>query len=274
RKRDWTEIIDRIDHPKYSINIAVVGKYIEHQDAYKSIYEAIAHAGIHNYTKVKILRVDAERIEKDGAPLYLKEAHGILIPGGFGERGIEGKISAIQYAREYKIPFLGICLGMQCAVIEFARNVMEIEHANSTEFHSDTTDPVICLLSEQKDIKNMGGTMRLGASMTKIKEGSLAQKLYGCSSVMERHRHRYEFNNEYRARFEERGFHLSATTPDGELIEIVEITAHPFFIACQYHPEFQSKPDNAHPFFSGLVASGLEQKNRRIDSTINAKHTI
>lgn len=256
----WDEVIERLEHPKHQVKIAVVGKYIEHQDAYKSIYEAIIHAGIANDARVEVIRIDAEKIEKDGPGIYLKGVDGILVPGGFGNRGIEGKISGIQYARELEIPFFGICLGMQCAVIEFARHVCGFEKANSSEFEPETPHPVICLLSEQQHVKNLGGTMRLGASPCELKPGSKSYELYGRHRAMERHRHRYELNNGYREIFEKKGLKITGLTPDGILAELIELEGHPWFIACQFHPEFQSKPDQAHPLFRGFIGAALKKR--------------
>jgi CTP synthase len=258
----WDDVIHRIDHPKGQVRIAVVGKYIEHQDAYKSIYEAINHGGIANDTRVEVVKIDAEKIDKDGPGLYLKGIHGILVPGGFGTRGIEGKISTIQYAREHGIPFLGICLGMQCAVIEFARHVCGYENANSTEFEPETPHPVICLLSEQQNVKNLGGTMRLGVSATELKPGSKVYELYGRHRILERHRHRYELNNGYREILEKKGLKVMGTTPEGELAELVELEDHPWFVACQFHPEFRSKPNAAHPLFFGFIRAALKRESK------------
>ncbi|MBI1871466.1 MAG: CTP synthase [Chlamydiae bacterium] len=255
------EVIKRIDHPKQIVKIAVVGKYIEHQDAYKSIYEAIIHGGIANDVKVEVTKVDAEKIEKDGPGLYLKDVNGILVPGGFGTRGIEGKISAIQYAREMKVPFLGICLGMQCAVIEFSRHACGLDKANSSEFEPETPHPVICLLSEQQGVKNLGGTMRLGASASELKPGSKVYNIYGRHRVIERHRHRYEVNNAYREILEKKGMKITGTTSDGMLAELIELENHPWFVACQYHPEFCSKPDFAHPLFASFIQAAVEKSN-------------
>ncbi|MBI1883881.1 MAG: CTP synthase [Chlamydiae bacterium] len=262
------EVIERMEHPKGTVKMAVVGKYIEHQDAYKSIYEAIIHAGFHNSVRVEVTKVDAEKIEKDGPGLYLKDVSGILVPGGFGTRGIEGKISAIQYAREHRIPFFGICLGMQCSVIEFARHVCGFDKANSTEFEPETPHPVICLLSEQQNVKNLGGTMRLGASPCELKPGSKVYEIYGRHRVMERHRHRYELNNGFREIFEKNGLKVTGLSPDGVLAELIELEGHPWFVACQYHPEFQSKPDRAHPLFASFIQAVVEHQGREKGSKV------
>lgn len=259
--KDWRKkVVDRIIRPKHKVDIAIVGKYIELQDAYKSIYESLAHAGIFNDTAVNVRKVDSEEIERVGADTILSGVSGILVPGGFGNRGIEGKIEAIRYARENGIPFLGLCLGMQCAVIEFARNVCNLKKANSTEFDAKTRYPVISLLGGQKNIKDMGGTMRLGAYPCRIGKGSLAFKVYGKGNISERHRHRYEFNNEYRRLCEKKGLVFSGTYEKKGLVEIVEITTHPFFLAVQYHPEFKSKPNKPHALFSGFIAASLLTK--------------
>ncbi|MEX2580210.1 MAG: CTP synthase [Verrucomicrobiales bacterium] len=257
---EWRNMVDRIVNPTHSVKIAVVGKYIELQDAYKSIYESLTHAGAANDTHVEAVRIDSGDIEEDGAEKYLNDVSAILIPGGFGDRGIEGKVIAARYAREHDIPFLGICLGMQIATIEFARNVCGLEEAHSTEFSVETPHPVICLLEEQKDILHKGASMRLGTWETKLAEGSLAAKLYGATRINERHRHRYEFNQNYRKQLEEDGLMLTGVSSDEVLGEIVEIPEHPFFIAVQFHPEFQSKPTAAHPLLKGFVAAALENR--------------
>ncbi len=257
--KDWRKkVVEKALHPKHRITVAVVGKYIGLQDAYKSIYESLHHAGIHNDTKVIFKKVDSEDIEKGGADKFLSDVSGILVPGGFGYRGIEGKIATIRYARENNIPFLGLCLGMQCAVIEFARNKCGLKDANSTEFKLKAKHPIISLLEEQRGIKDMGGTMRLGAYPCKIKKGTLARKVYGKERISERHRHRYEFNNKYRALLTKKGMVFSGTYPEKNLIEIVEIKDHPYFIAVQYHPEFKSKPDKAHPLFRDFIKASLK----------------
>jgi CTP synthase len=259
----WQEIIRKLLAPRYRVRIGVVGKYIELNDAYKSVYEAITHGGVANDCGVEIEKVEAEAIEKCGAEKMLKGLGGILVPGGFGERGIEGKIEAARYARENKIPYLGLCLGMQVATIEFARNVLKLDKAHSTEFNPATPYPVIALLDEQKKITDKGGTMRLGRQPCQLVLGSLANRLYGAFVINERHRHRYEFNNDYHEAFAKAGFSFSGSSPDGKLVEIIELPGHPFFIACQYHPEFQSKPDQPHPLFKGFIAAAharMQQK--------------
>lgn len=256
----WHDLIHRLRNPKHEISIAVVGKYAEHRDAYKSIYESIDHAGIHHHAQIRIGRILSEDVEADGPERILHSYDGILIPGGFGERGVEGKIEAIRYAREKKIPFFGICLGMQCAAIEFGRNVVKLENAHSTEFDKNTPHPVICLLDEQKKITNLGGTMRLGAQTAHLAEGSIAQKCYQTETVSERHRHRYEFNNVYRSQFIANGMTFTGLSPDESLVEIVELKDHPWFLAVQYHPEFKSKPIKAQSLFSGFINAAIERQ--------------
>jgi CTP synthase len=251
----WQEIIRKLLAPRHRVRIGVVGKYIELHDAYKSVYEAITHGGVANDCGVEIEKVEAESIEKFGAEKILKGLGGILVPGGFGERGIEGKIEAARYAREQNVPYLGLCLGMQVATIEYARNVLNLEKAHSTEFNPDTPHPVIALLDEQKKITSKGGTMRLGRQACQLVMGSLANRLYGAFIINERHRHRYEFNNDYHDAFAKSGFSFSGASPDGKLVEVIELPDHPFFIACQFHPEFQSKPDQPHPLFKGFIAA-------------------
>ena len=253
----WKMIVHTIVNPSRRVKIAVVGKYVELQDAYKSIYEALCHAGGANDCGVDLVIVDAEEIESDGAEKHLKGVSGILVPGGFGDRGTEGKIAAARFAREHKIPFFGICLGMQIATIEFARNVCGLEGANSTEFDSGTPHPVIALLDEQKQVTGKGGSMRLGSWPAHLKEGSLAHNVYGQTEIAERHRHRYEFNSAYRQRMEEKGFVISGTSPDGELVEIIELRDHPWFVAVQFHPEFLSKPEEPHPLFDEFIRASI-----------------
>ena len=257
---EWRNMVDRIVNPTHTVKIGVVGKYIDLQDAYKSIYESLTHAGAANDAKVDIIRIDSGDIEAEGTEKYLKDVSAILIPGGFGDRGIEGKITAAKWARENNIPYFGICLGMQIATIEFARHACGLENAHSTEFDPTTPHPVICLLEEQKEVTNMGASMRLGTWETKLTENSRSAELYGDTTINERHRHRYEFNQNYRSQLEDAGLHLVGTSPDGTLGELVEIPGHPFFIAVQFHPEFQSKPTAAHPLFRGFVAAALENR--------------
>ncbi|MGD9014804.1 MAG: CTP synthase [Candidatus Omnitrophota bacterium] len=255
---DWEkEVIDRIKHSTKKVEIAVVGKYITLQDAYKSIYEALVHGSVANGVSLVIKKIDSEDIEKNGAAKYLKGIKGILIPGGFGHRGIEGKIKAIQYARENKIPFLGLCLGMQTAAIEFARNVCGLNAANSTEFNKTTKHPVISLLEEQKEVKVKGATMRLGIYECKLKKGTKAFSAYKKEKIFERHRHRYEFNNGYREAMEKKGMVFSGINPKQNLVEIIELKNHPWFVVCQFHPEFKSKPDKAHPLFRDFIKNSI-----------------
>ncbi len=256
---DWEEkIISRIKKPEHKVKIAFVGKYINHQDAYKSVYESLCHAGIANHCKVNIKKIDSETVTPDNVAEILSDVTGLLIPGGFGDRGIEGKIEAIHHARENNIPFLGLCLGMQLACIEFARNVCGLKHADSTEFNKKTKHPVISLLEEQKHVKVMGASMRLGAYPCLLKKSTLSYKAYGNSAIYERHRHRYEFNNQYKKTMEEKGFIFSGTSPDHSLVEMIEIKKHPWFVAVQFHPEFKSKPDNAHPLFRDFIGAALK----------------
>jgi CTP synthase len=260
---DWRELLRRLRNPEFEISIAVVGKYAEHHDAYKSIYEALDHAGIAHRAQVRIGRVRSEDVEAEGPERLLSGYDGILVPGGFGERGIEGKVAAIRYARTKGIPFLGICLGMQCAVIEFGRNVCNLTGAHSTEFDKNSPHPVICLLDEQKEITEKGGTMRLGAQPTRLESGSLAAECYGKTNISERHRHRYEFNNVYRQQFAAHGMRFSGASPDGSLVEVIELPEHPWFLAVQYHPEFKSKPTSPQPLFAGFVGAAVERSRSR-----------
>ena len=255
--RAW---LDGVLHPTRSCRIAVVGKYIRHQDAYKSIYEALSHAGIKHSCRVEVEKIESEELETGDPGARLGNVDGILIPGGFGVRGVEGKIRAVEYARTHRIPFLGICLGMQCAVIEFARDVLGWKDADSSEFAPETAHPVIDLMEEQRTISDKGGTMRLGAYDCRIVPGTLAEKCYGAPAIRERHRHRYEYNSKYRAELENAGLKVSGINPERDLVEMVELPGHPYFIACQFHPEFKSRPQNAHPLFDGLIAAALKEK--------------
>jgi CTP synthase len=259
----WQEIIRKLIAPQHRVRIGVVGKYIGLQDAYKSVYEAIIHGGIANDCGVEIQRIDSEEIERDGAEKLLKGLGGILVPGGFGERGIEGKIQAAQYARENNIPYLGLCLGMQIATIEFARNVLKLSKAHSTEFDLNTPHPVIAMLDDQTHVTKKGGTMRLGAQPCQLVMGSRAQQIYGAFVIKERHRHRYEFNNAYRERFEKAGFAFGGLTPDSKLVEMIEIPKHPFFVASQFHPEFQSKPHQPHPLFKAFITAAHARMHQK-----------
>ncbi len=264
---EWRKIVDRIINPMNEITISIIGKYVILKDAYMSIIESLVHAGAKNDTKVNINWISSEELETEGYQDILHryredcKLDGLLVPGGFGDRGITGKINSIKYARENNIPFLGICLGMQCAVIEYARNVCNLKDANSTEFDSETPYPVIDLLPEQKNITEKGGTMRLGSYEAILKEGTLAYKLYGCKKVYERHRHRYEVNYEYHQILEDNGLVISGTSPDGKLAEFIELPNHPYFIGTQAHPEFKSRPNKPHPLFDGLVKAALKLKS-------------
>jgi CTP synthase len=253
---DWERFVKRLTQPKKHLKIAIVGKYLDHKDAYKSIYESIQHAAAALDCAVKVIEVDAEELGKGKPEEFLHEVSGILVPGGFGERGTEGKIRAAQYAREHQVPYLGLCLGMQIATIEFARNVLHLAGANSTEFDKKSPHPVIDLLPEQKKVKDKGATMRLGTSPTILAPGTKAEQIYGAREIRERHRHRYEFNQEYRERMETAGFLIAGTSPTG-LVELIELRDHPWFLACQYHPEFQTKPNAPHPLFKGFITASL-----------------
>jgi CTP synthase len=256
----WESMLQRVIQPHHKTTIAVVGKYIQLQDAYKSLYEALKHAGAANDAYVNILRVDAEDIERKGPERYLADVGGVLVPGGFGSRGIEGKIAAVQYAREHNVPFFGICLGMQMAVIEYARNVCGLGDANSTEFNANTAYPVISMMEEQKKIAGLGGTMRLGAQRCRLTAGTRSHQLYAADEISERHRHRFEFNNAYRDTLMKAGLSVAGLYSRYDLVEIVEIPTHPWFLACQFHPEFQSKPNQPHPLFRGFIEAALKHR--------------
>ncbi|WP_341325351.1 CTP synthase [Methylotuvimicrobium sp. KM2] len=266
---EWENVIEGLTHPLNEVSIAIVGKYVDHSDAYKSLHEALIHAGIKTRNKVRIEYIDSEMIEEEGVSA-LKPVDAILVPGGFGERGVEGKIATVRYARENKIPYLGICLGMQVAVIEFARNVANLEGAHSTEFLPDSPHPVIGLITEWMDAEgqvevrsansDLGGTMRLGGQKCRLQIDSLAYELYQKEVIRERHRHRYEFNNKYFERLEQNGMRFSGKSIDGRLVEVIEIPGHPWFLACQFHPEFNSAPRKGHPLFSGFVAAAALHK--------------
>jgi CTP synthase len=258
--REWDAMVQKIKRPKHEISVALVGKYAGLKECYKSLGEALVHGGLDHETKVNISWIESEDVERQGTERILREADGILIPGGFGARGIEGKISTIRYARERQVPFLGLCLGMQCAVIEFARNVAGLTGANSAEFDEQSLHPVIHLMSDQQGVNDKGGTMRLGSYLCRLGEGSLAQKMYGVAEVRERHRHRYEFNNAYREQLSAKGLVLSGLSPDGRLVEIVELKDHPWFLGTQFHPEYRSRPHHPHPLFSGFVGAALRKK--------------
>jgi len=260
----WEILVRQMQSPTKEVEIAIVGKYVQLSDAYLSVVEALSHAAFSQGSRIKLRWISAEDIENDNPQTYLGNIGGIVVPGGFGIRGVDGKVKAIEYAREQKIPFLGLCLGMQCSVIEWARNVAKLERANSSEFEPDTPNPVINLLPEQEDIVDLGGTMRLGLYPCRLNPDTLAFALYGQEVIYERHRHRYEFNNAYRSLFLETGYTISGTSPDGRLVEIIELSNHPFFIASQFHPEFRSRPNNAHPLFLGFIKAALEHKHESI----------
>ncbi|MEX2525378.1 MAG: CTP synthase [Gammaproteobacteria bacterium] len=265
---EWDAVVDAMEHPSGEVRIAMVGKYIDLADSYKSLSEALLHAGVHTRTRIHISYVDSEEIETSGVTV-LEGMDAILVPGGFGSRGIEGKIRAVQYARENRIPYLGICLGMQLAVIEFARHVAGLEGANSTEFDPETKHPVIALITEWLDYyagnleqrdegSELGGTMRLGGQQCHLVEGTLVRDMYGRDTIVERHRHRYEFNNGYRQELEQKGLIISGVSMDEKLVEIVELENHPWFIGCQFHPEFTSTPRDGHPLFTGFIRASLQ----------------
>jgi CTP synthase len=259
----WERIVKAVKEPSREVRIAVVGKYVDLTESYKSLNEALVHGGIANDCRVSLDYIDSTQIEQLGADTLLQHADAILVPGGFGVRGTEGKIAAVKFAREHKIPFFGICLGLQMAAIEFARNVCGLDKANSSEFDEGTPDPVVSLMAEQKQVTAKGGTMRLGAYACTLKPGSLASRLYGRQEISERHRHRYEINNAYRGQLEERGMVASGVNEQLGLVEVIELNGYPYFIGCQYHPEFQSKPFQPHPLFSGFVRAALEQRARK-----------
>jgi CTP synthase len=268
--RQWHDIARRMRSPKHEVSIAIVGKYVGLKDSYKSLTEALAHGGIANDCRVNLIWIDSEEVEVHGPEKYLAEVDGILVPGGFGYRGIEGKIDSIRYAREKKIPYFGICLGMQCAVIEFARNMCGLQ-ANSSEFDMNAQAPVIYLMEkwfdfrkgkveERSEASQKGGTMRLGAYPCVVEEGTLAHEAYRKKEISERHRHRYEFNNAYKGVLSRNGMRISGHSPDGELVEIVELEQHPWFLGCQFHPEFKSRPTDPHPLFRAFIGASLREK--------------
>jgi CTP synthase len=264
----WRRIVSVLRKPHDTVRIAMVGKYVDLSDSYKSLNEALAHGGIANEVRVEVTHVDSERIEKDGIPDVVRQADGILVPMGFGPRGTEGKIEAVRYARENKVAFLGICFGMQMAVIEYARHVCGLARANSTEVDPQTPHPVIDLMTGQRGLTQKGGTMRLGAYPCVLEEGSLARRLYKRQKVAERHRHRYEFNNAYRDQLQQAGLVFSGLSPDGSLVEMIELRDHPWFIASQFHPEFKSRPMDCHPLFRGFIRAGLEQRLQRAEAPL------
>ncbi|MEW6601709.1 MAG: CTP synthase [Nitrospirota bacterium] len=281
----WVRVIKKLKEPEDTVTIAIVGKYVGLKDSYKSLIEALIHGGIANNVKVDINWVDAEDIEKSGADRYLNEVEGILVPGGFGERGIEGKIEAVRYARTKKIPYLGICLGMQCAVIEFSRNVCKMKDANSTEFDKESPYPVIYLIEEWYDFRNQtvqrrdlnsdkGGSMRLGAYPCVLEEGTKAYAAYGTHEIIERHRHRYEFNNKYREVLGRNGLRISGVSPDKQLVEIIEIEDHPWFFGCQFHPEFKSRPLAPHPVFKAFIGAAFKEKKLLFQNPANERMEV
>jgi CTP synthase len=268
---EWSQMVEKIKNPRKRVTVALAGKYVELKDAYKSVVEALIHGGIANDSRVVIKYIDVESpdLEKE-----LSEVQGILVPGGFGDRGVEGKISVARFARENKVPYLGLCLGMQVAVIEYARNVCGLKNANSTEFNARTPHPVIDILPEQKNIQNKGGTMRLGVYPCKVRSGSLAAALYGKTLVGERHRHRYEFNPKYRKTIESRGLRVTGEYAEKHLAEIVELPEHPFFVAVQFHPEFKSRPTRPHPLFRGFIGAALEFRAMHFQEPVSAPVVI
>jgi CTP synthase len=257
---DWKAMLQILQNPTHEVTVAVIGKYIHLNSAYESIYEALTHGGIANHARVIKRKIEAEELLAADPQKLLAGVDGILVPGGFGMRGIDGKVRAIQHAREKKIPFFGICLGMQCAAIEFARDVCGLQNANSSEFDADTPHPVVCMMDEQRRVVNMGGTMRLGAQTSLVAPRSLARAAYGAEQISERHRHRYEFNNAYRAQFEKAGMRFSGTSADGKLVEIMELEGHPWFLSVQFHPELKSRPIEAHPLFRAFIGAALARK--------------
>jgi CTP synthase len=264
----WTQMVGRLKHPKHQVSIGLVGKYVEYEDSYKSLKEALLHGGLSHEAKVNITWIESERLAWPDAIATLERFDGILVPGGFGKRGVEGMLCAIRYARECKVPYFGICLGMQTMVIEYARNVCGLANANSTEFDPATTNRVIYKLRELKGVDELGGTMRLGAYPCVLQEGSVARAAYGRAAISERHRHRYEFNREFETVLKENGLKLTGETPDGVYVEICELADHPWYLGCQFHPEFKSKPLEPHPLFSAFVGAALEQQKRKMQKEI------
>jgi CTP synthase len=258
---NWKYVVHRITQPSHEVTIGIVGKYTALIESYKSLHEALVHGGIPNDTRVKLEYIESTDLLNPEEKLRHVDA--LLVPGGFGERGTEGMITAIKWARENKVPFFGICLGLQMAVIEFARHVCGLENANSAEFNQDAPHRVVDLMEEQRDVEDKGATMRLGAYPCRLKEGSLARRIYGKEEIGERHRHRYEVNNAYRERLEKHGMVMSGVSPDGKLVEIAELPDHPYFIGCQFHPEFKSKPFKPHQLFSGFIGAALKHKRER-----------
>ena len=258
--RDWDAMVQKLKRPTHEVTIGMVGKYMAFKESYKSLSEALVHGGLPDDAGVNIRLIESEELERGSPEQFLSDADGILIPGGFGTRGIEGKVTTIRYAREKGIPFLGLCLGMQCAVVEFARHVAGLEGANSGEFDSATDYKVIDLLPEQRTVEEKGGSMRLGSYICRLQEGSLAQRIYGTAEVKERHRHRYEFNNDFREILTAKGLVFSGTSPDGRLVEIIELQNHPWFLGTQFHPEYRSRPHAPHPVFQAFIHAALKRK--------------
>jgi CTP synthase len=266
----WRDMVARMKHPQRQVSIGLVGKYVEYEDSYKSLKESLLHGGLAHDTRVNITWIEAERLQWPQAIAELETFDGILVPGGFGKRGIEGMLVAIRYAREHKVPYFGICLGMQTLVIEFARNVCGLTQANSSEFDASSPERVIYKLRELKGVDELGGTMRLGAYPCKLAEGSFAREAYGVEEISERHRHRYEFNREFEAKLKEHGLRLSGETPDGVYVEICELPDHPWFLGCQFHPEFKSRPLEPHPLFKAFVGAALEHRKRKMEAPRDA----
>ena len=258
----WESLVARVKNPHHRVRVGIVGKYVDLKESYKSLNEALIHGGIANDAKVELVYIDAEELEGHNWPRAIFDVDALLVPIGFGQRGTEGKIRAIRYAREHKVPFFGICLGMQTAIIEFARNVCGLDDSHSSEFAPECADPVISLMESQQHVTDMGGTMRLGAYPCRLARGSRAAEVYGVAEVSERHRHRYEVSNQYRDLFVQNGMRLSGLSPDGQLVEVVELPAHPWFIGCQFHPELQSRPTRPHPLFAGFIAAAAAAKRR------------
>ncbi|MBW2454304.1 MAG: CTP synthase, partial [Deltaproteobacteria bacterium] len=268
----WQDIVARFQKPREgSVKIALVGKYVHLRDSYKSLHEALVHGGLSHNVGVDLSYVDSEEISKQGAEALLGDVDAILVPGGFGDRGSEGKIDAIRYAREAKVPFFGICLGMQLAVVEFARSIAKLPHANSREFDKDGEQTVVDLMPDQHGVVNKGGTMRLGAYPCVLGSATRAAEIYGTTQISERHRHRYEVSNDFREQLAEAGLVLSGLSPDERLVEMVELPDHPYFVACQFHPEFKSSPLVTHPLFSHFVAAGMAHKTRRAQAAAEAE---
>lgn len=262
--KDWIEMVDYLKHPNTEITIALVGKYIQLHDAYISVVEALKHGGIFSRATVNIKWIDSETVTADNISVLMQEVGGILVPGGFGHRGIDGKLEAIRYARTHGVPFLGLCLGMQLAIVEFARNVLGYNDAHSAELDPNTTHPVIHIMPEQIGVLDMGGTLRLGSYPCILDENSRAYELYGTRTIQERHRHRYEVNNDFREKLTANGMKLSGLSPDGNIVEMIEITEHPWFIATQAHPELKSRPNRPHPLFRGFIEAALQYRSQPI----------